>query len=416
MRRFFRKCGLIVTLIILTSSLYPQENNDIFDIILFEHPSYKKNFSLLSVYIKESYSNLEFFKKDTVFEASYEFSVELYSKEPVLSKEEYWTETIQVENYGLTNSKENFISKFFEFTLKPAEYDFVFEAKNLNTNRIIQKKEKIKVKSYWDNDYLITDIVCFEGRTLSEEDFHFYKNLEDMKAKYSKGLTFYSEFFIKNIPDKRIARWEISPVYSPDNVIINGNDTLTFDEKRIDKLEIFISPAKLESGKYKLKIQTDNTEKENVFNFMWIDAPIKAIKLPECIEYMKYILDDEEKKKLLALSGEKQRKEFLNYWKNLESSEGNDNKLMKEYFYRVNYANMKFTNRIMPGWETDRGRIYITIGEPDKIDTRKSITSEETYKIWDYSEIARRYIFADRYGDGNYKLIKIVTPQGDITF
>ena len=48
-----------------------------------------------------------------------------------------------------------------------------------------------------------------------------------------------------------------------------------------------------------------------------------------------------------------------------------ENEFREEYFRRVMYANERFGGRI-PGWKTDRGRIYIVYGPPDEIDSHPS--------------------------------------------
>jgi len=43
----------------------------------------------------------------------------------------------------------------------------------------------------------------------------------------------------------------------------------------------------------------------------------------------------------------------------------------EEYYERIAYANEHYASGI-PGWKTDRGRIYITWGKPDEVETHPS--------------------------------------------
>src|SRR5438094_7683839 len=45
-----------------------------------------------------------------------------------------------------------------------------------------------------------------------------------------------------------------------------------------------------------------------------------------------------------------------------------ENEFKDEHYERIVYANQRFASRI-PGWRTDRGRIYITYGPPDSIES-----------------------------------------------
>ena len=55
------------------------------------------------------------------------------------------------------------------------------------------------------------------------------------------------------------------------------------------------------------------------------------------------------------------------------------NEFKQEHYRRIAYANERFASGY-PGWMTDRGRIYITLGGPDQIDYH---SSGETYdRLW----------------------------------
>jgi GWxTD domain-containing protein len=48
-----------------------------------------------------------------------------------------------------------------------------------------------------------------------------------------------------------------------------------------------------------------------------------------------------------------------------------ENEYKKEHYRRIRYANDRFTSKI-PGWKTDRGRVYIVYGPPDEIESHPS--------------------------------------------
>ena len=45
-----------------------------------------------------------------------------------------------------------------------------------------------------------------------------------------------------------------------------------------------------------------------------------------------------------------------------------ENEFRQEFYQRIEEANRFFRSEGIPGWKTDRGRIYIFLGQPDKID------------------------------------------------
>ena len=103
----------------------------------------------------------------------------------------------------------------------------------------------------------------------------------------------------------------------------------------------------------------------------------------------------------------KQDKEQLFYqiWKKRDPTpETEQNELMEEYFQRVEYVNEHFSGW-QPGWETDRGMIYILFGPPDEIQRSKiSSSSISTYQVWYYNRINKQFVFKDQNGFGDYIL------------
>jgi GWxTD domain-containing protein len=86
-----------------------------------------------------------------------------------------------------------------------------------------------------------------------------------------------------------------------------------------------------------------------------------------------YIITDEERKAFRQLSNDEERDNFIEaFWQRRNpnpDSEENDYK--EEHYRRIEYANEHFAAGV-PGWKTDRGRIYIMYGAPDEIDSHPS--------------------------------------------
>jgi GWxTD domain-containing protein len=91
-----------------------------------------------------------------------------------------------------------------------------------------------------------------------------------------------------------------------------------------------------------------------------------------------YIISPEEKNVFKSLTTDEERENFIdNFWarRNPDPREpGNSFKI--EHYRRIAYANEHFASGI-PGWKTDRGRIYIIYGEPDG---KESYPSGGTYQ------------------------------------
>ena len=120
---------------------------------------------------------------------------------------------------------------------------------------------------------------------------------------------------------------------------------------------------------------------------------------------MQYIMSNKEWNELRKASKEEKLKIFKKYWADRDPDpETEGNPLMREFFLRVEEANERFTAHGLDGWHTDRGRVYIVYGPPDKVERRRDFERGYTLEIWTYQEIGRMFVFEDRYGNGEFKL------------
>jgi GWxTD domain-containing protein len=83
-----------------------------------------------------------------------------------------------------------------------------------------------------------------------------------------------------------------------------------------------------------------------------------------------YIITPEEKNTFLHLSTNEEREQFIEqFWQRRNPDQDSpENTFKEEHYRRIAYANEHYASGI-PGWKTDRGRIYIMWGPPDEIDS-----------------------------------------------
>jgi GWxTD domain-containing protein len=83
-----------------------------------------------------------------------------------------------------------------------------------------------------------------------------------------------------------------------------------------------------------------------------------------------YIISPEERSSFLHLSTNEEREQFIEaFWQRRNPDpDSADNSFKEEHYRRIAYANEHFSSGI-PGWKTDRGRLYIMWGPPDEIQT-----------------------------------------------
>jgi GWxTD domain-containing protein len=90
-------------------------------------------------------------------------------------------------------------------------------------------------------------------------------------------------------------------------------------------------------------------------------------------EDVRWIITDDERKAFSQLSNDEERDQFIEaFWQRRNPNpDSEDNEFKDEHYRRIAYANEHFPAGI-PGWRTDRGRIYIVYGPPDEIESHPS--------------------------------------------
>ncbi|HEX5603427.1 MAG TPA: GWxTD domain-containing protein [Pyrinomonadaceae bacterium] len=138
-----------------------------------------------------------------------------------------------------------------------------------------------------------------------------------------------------------------------------------------------------------------------------------------------YIITDEERKAFKKLATDDERERFIEeFWRRRDPDPDTDeNEFKEEYYERIAYANEHFSSGI-PGWKSDRGRIWIMYGKPDERETHPmggsyerpsyeggGSTTTYPFEIWFY-----RYLggvgsgveieFVDPTGSGEYRIAR----------
>lgn len=84
-------------------------------------------------------------------------------------------------------------------------------------------------------------------------------------------------------------------------------------------------------------------------------------------EDVAYIITDEERAAFKGLKTDEEREQFIEqFWLRRDPTPDTiENEFKEEHYRRIAYANERFASGI-PGWKSDRGKIYIMYGPPDE--------------------------------------------------
>jgi len=123
-----------------------------------------------------------------------------------------------------------------------------------------------------------------------------------------------------------------------------------------------------------------------------------------------YVMESGERGIYEDLSVEGKRNYLRQFWGRRDPSPAAPGNEFQEQFYRlIARANRDFREggaAEIPGWRTDRGRIFVRYGEPDEVLRRPQSGSTRPYEVWKYTRGRfRKFVFYDETSLGNYALI-----------
>jgi len=140
---------------------------------------------------------------------------------------------------------------------------------------------------------------------------------------------------------------------SKSSATVTGSQAQPTDE--IDPLKRTPNEKQKKQQKKSLKIELSKTYKK------WLNEDVV------------WIITDEERAAFKQLSNDEERDNFIEaFWQRRDPTpDTEENEYKEEHYRRIAYANEHFPAGI-PGWKSDRGRIYIMYGPADEVDSHPS--------------------------------------------
>lgn len=135
------------------------------------------------------------------------------------------------------------------------------------------------------------------------------------------------------------------------------------------------------------------------------EARLDTLYLP-----LVYLMTSDEQGAYSGLTLEGKRRWLRLFWEKRDPTPGTPaNEAQEDFYRRIAEANRRFREggaARIPGWRTDRGRIFIKYGPPDEELNRPQAGSTRPFIVWKYTQVrALKYVFLDQTLFGNYALI-----------
>lgn len=140
--------------------------------------------------------------------------------------------------------------------------------------------------------------------------------------------------------------------------------------------------------------------------FVSLGEQFGIMRLEDLLSYLRYYAAPDRLAPLRDTVPERRAAAWAAFWKATDPIPATpEHEGLHEYFARIQLANQRFREEGSAGWLTDRGKVFITLGEPDQLlEQYPNTNTRGRAQIWEYVKYRARLVFIDQTGFGRWRL------------
>jgi GWxTD domain-containing protein len=357
---------------------------------------------------------LQFVKEDDGrFCARYEVSADLLDQDRNLIDGKTWRGDLVATDFKETNSRSILNLTSAQFDIPPGKRRLRFEFIDLDTRRQLQREKEIDIPDFSDRSVLrMSDVVFADSVIFTSGDrVRFVPNLGRNRDEPESAFQAFFEIYPAARRDSvqaayQILNWRREVIDTFVHEYAGGKapirEILEIGEK-IDKPGRYYLDIVVRQGKQRVS-RSESFYIARVGD----DEPFRFSPQVVSFEPLRYVLSEKEYQRMKNAPEAERRRMVEEFWQARDPDPSTEiNELEVEFYRRVHFANQNFsvTSMDKEGWQTDRGRIYIVFGQPTEVRQHRLDLNKPPLEVWYYLRDNRRFIFRDKQGTGDYKLI-----------
>jgi len=181
-------------------------------------------------------------------------------------------------------------------------------------------------------------------------------------------------------------------------------DSLRFRGGRpVESQVIRLAPDSISLGELKLVVGSQASERSVSalvsFSQAWV-----ITNFDEMLDLLRYFGQDERVNAMRKAPASQRSRLWREFYAETDPNRITpENEALNQYFGRISTANSRFTDEGVPGWRTDRGEVFITLGPPDE--SIESTPGQAGRVVrWSYLNYRLSLFFQDETGFGRLRL------------
>ena len=191
---------------------------------------------------------------------------------------------------------------------------------------------------------------------------------------------------------------------------VQWQDTVTLrDTAGLARLVVPIAGSRLPVGQEELRLAAvGGTAKASSTFLVSFSSQWVVTNYAEMLNLLRYFDRPELVSKLRNAQPEQRAEAWRAFWGATDPVPLTpENEALDNYLHSIQVANVRFPEEGRPGWLTDRGEVFITLGEPDEVtDFSGNNISRSTPQTirWSYTTLRLGLLFQDLTGFGRFVL------------
>lgn len=159
------------------------------------------------------------------------------------------------------------------------------------------------------------------------------------------------------------------------------------------------------------RLDTRDSSATPIFVSFGDDLPVAPFE--DMLTYLRFYVSASRLAALRNAPPERRAQMWIDFLRATDPDPGTpEHEGLRDYFLRIQIANDRFRSEGVAGWLSDRGRVYVALGDPDEIaeqimsvrDRRLGTVARVPVQIWDYRAHRVQLIFTDETQAGRWEL------------
>lgn len=161
-------------------------------------------------------------------------------------------------------------------------------------------------------------------------------------------------------------------------------------------------------------VRDGGTDSSSTYVFVGFGGDLPVATYEDMLSYLRWFAQPSRIQKLRDAAEEDRPAAWSEFVRETDDQpETAIHETLRDYFGRLVRANGRFREEATPGWMSDRGRVFITLGEPDQLlEPTLNDFSRGRQQLWDYRSLNLQLVFYDQTGTGRWRL----TQSSEVRF